>query len=280
KIGPLVVCVEPGLNPDGAEATLRMTLQLLEAEARARGARVLFARVDARDPELLRAVEREGFTLVDSVVTFHIVMDDAGQLRQDKKPGEYSYPTIAGRDQSFFDVSVHTSELASSGSLEVTIRSFEPSDLARLQHIAKFAFRHDHFHSDPRIPPKVADEVYVTWVKNSCQGRADAVLVAEEPGNLDGVSGFITCRLDRAVLNVAGIPHGIIELVAVSPEAQGRGIGVALVLGSLEWFARHGFRSVEVGTQSRNTQAMRLYHRCGFKCVAFSHTFHKWIAGP
>lgn len=278
KVGPLVACGEPGFDADSAEAMLRSTLQFLEAKARTCDARVLFARVDARDPQLARALELEGFALADSIATFHIVVDDAGQLRQDGKPGEGSTAKIAGLYQST-SASVPTRELAI-GSLRVAVRPFEPSDVARLQYIARSAFRHDHFHSDPRIPPAAADEVYVRWVKNSCQGRADAVLVAEEPGNPDGVSGFITCRVDQTVSAAAGIPHGVIELVAVSPEAQGKGIGVALVVGSLEWFARHGVRSIEVGTQSRNIQAMRLYQRCGFKCVAFSYTFHKWIAGP
>lgn len=279
KVGPLVACGEPGFDADSAEAMLRSTLQFLEAKARTCDARVLFARVDARDPQLARALELEGFTLADSIATFHIVVDDACQLRQDGKPGEGSTAKIAALYQSTSDTSVPTRELAI-GSLRVAVRPFEPSDVARLQYIARSAFRHDHFHSDPRIPPAAADEVYVRWVKDSCQGRADAVLVAEEPGNPGGVSGFITCRVDQAVSAAAGIPHGVIELVAVSPEVQGKGIGVALVVGSLEWFARHGVRSIEVGTQSRNIQAVRLYQRCGFKCVAFSYTFHKWIAGP
>lgn len=280
KVGPLVACGEPGFDPDSAEAMLRSTLQFLEAKARTCDARVLFARVDARNPQLARTLELEGFTLADSIATFHIVVDDAGQLRQDGKPGEGSTAKIAGLYQSTSDASVPTRELASVGSLRVAVRPFKPSDVARLQYIARSAFRHDHFHSDPRIPPAAADEVYVRWVKDSCQGRADAVLVAEEPGNPGGISGFITCRLDQAVSNVAGISHGIIELVAVAPGAQGKGIGVALVLASLAWFARHGVTSIEVGTQSKNLQAMRLYQRCGFKCVGFSYTFHKWIGSP
>jgi dTDP-4-amino-4,6-dideoxy-D-galactose acyltransferase len=138
-------------------------------------------------------------------------------------------------------------------------------DLPALRTIA-CAFRTGHFHADPRIGRERADSLYVRWVENSVAGRADAFLVVRAG---DGRPlGFITCRL--------GAAHGVIELVAVDPRARGQRVGSRLVAGALRWFAQAGAASVEVGTQVDNLAAVHLYQRAGFRCAAFSHTFHRW----
>lgn len=145
------------------------------------------------------------------------------------------------------------------------------ADLPALRRIA-CAFRTGHFHTDPRIGRAGADRLYVRWVESSLAGRADAVLVVR--GTDGGPLGFITCRLVQT--NAGSAPHGVIELVAVEPGAQGQRVGQRLVASALRWFARAGAASVEVGTQVDNLAALRLYQRAGFQCAAFSHTFHRW----
>jgi dTDP-4-amino-4,6-dideoxy-D-galactose acyltransferase len=142
-------------------------------------------------------------------------------------------------------------------------------DLPALRTIA-CAFRTGHFHADPRIGRERADGLYVRWVENSLAGRADAFLVVR--GEAGEPLGFITCRLGAGE---AG-PHGVIELVAVDPRAQGQRVGRRLVAAALRWFAQAGAASVEVGTQIDNLAAVRLYQGAGFRCAAFSHTFHRW----
>jgi dTDP-4-amino-4,6-dideoxy-D-galactose acyltransferase len=144
-------------------------------------------------------------------------------------------------------------------------------DLPALREIA-CAFRTGHFHADPRIGRARADALYVRWTENSLAGRADAFLVAR--GGDGRPLGFLTCRISAAADGQP--PHGVIELVAVDPRAQGQRVGRRLVDASLRWFARAGAGSVEVGTQVDNLAAVRLYQRAGFQCAAFSHTFHRW----
>lgn len=143
-------------------------------------------------------------------------------------------------------------------------------DLPALRLIAR-AFRTGHFHADPRIGRERADGLYVRWVENSLAGRADAFLVVR--GEEGRPLGFLTCRIATAE---GQAPHGVIELVAVDPRAQGRQVGRRLVDASLRWFAGAGAASVEVGTQADNLAAVHLYQRAGFRCAAFSHTFHRW----
>jgi ribosomal-protein-alanine N-acetyltransferase len=71
-----------------------------------------------------------------------------------------------------------------------------------------------------------------------------------------GVMGY-------AVTGRAG-GRGYLQRLAVDPEAQGRGIGSALVYDALGWLHRKGASLALVNTQERNTRALDLYERLGF----------------
>ncbi|NPV54614.1 MAG: GNAT family N-acetyltransferase [Firmicutes bacterium] len=279
RLGPMIACERTNSSAFKGEFILRSLVRYLEAEAREQRIRVLFARVDGRDIELVRTLELEGYILADSIVTLHMTIDAEGKLVRNIAACTGQAGVAMLQPKGIPEVLHHDQRAILSTRGIVSVRPFQPYDVQALRHIARCAFRHDHFHSDPLIHQSAADEVYVRWLQNSCDGRADTILVAEEPGNSPNPSGFITCRIDKTITTLTGIPHGVIELVAVSPEAQGKGVGTALVLRSLGWFAQQGVSSVEVGTQTRNLHAVRLYQKVGFRCVAFSHTFHKWLVG-
>jgi ribosomal protein S18 acetylase RimI-like enzyme len=57
---------------------------------------------------------------------------------------------------------------------------------------------------------------------------------------------------------------GYLQRLAVHPDAQGRGIGRALVVDALVWARRRGANSVLVNTQAGNRGALLLYQRMGF----------------
>src|SRR5690606_17116771 len=59
--------------------------------------------------------------------------------------------------------------------------------------------------------------------------------------------------------------RGYIQRLAVHPDEQRRGIGVALVADSLRWLRRRGVDHALVNTQERNTAAFSLYVHCGFE---------------
>ena len=58
---------------------------------------------------------------------------------------------------------------------------------------------------------------------------------------------------------------GHLARLAVRPEAQGRGVGVALVNDLLERGSRRGFTRLSVNTQSDNAVSMHLYRKLGFR---------------
>jgi dTDP-4-amino-4,6-dideoxy-D-galactose acyltransferase len=148
------------------------------------------------------------------------------------------------------------------------VRNATPADIARLRQIASAAHTSSRFYFDDRFPRERCDELYATWIERSCEGAADAVLVAEHGGV---VSGYLTCE-------TAG-PTGSIGLVGVSEEARGRGVGSRLVSAATEWFDAGGLARVRVVTQGRNVAAQALYQRHGFRTSAVQLWYHRWFPG-
>ncbi len=134
--------------------------------------------------------------------------------------------------------------------------------------IAHAAFSMDRLHRDPEISDDIADKVRRTWVLNNLRGRADATFI-ERVG--DGIAGFINCLLlaDAAV----------IDLIAVRPSNQGKGVGARLVRAALAHYA--GRRPLmRVGTQADNATSLKLYQRAGFREVRREITFHRIFGQP
>ncbi len=74
--------------------------------------------------------------------------------------------------------------------------------------------------------------------------------------NADDVAGYaLTGRAGTA---------GYLQRLAVRPDAQGQGVGRALVLDGLHWLRRHRVERVLVNTQLANARALNLYLGVGF----------------
>jgi dTDP-4-amino-4,6-dideoxy-D-galactose acyltransferase len=139
------------------------------------------------------------------------------------------------------------------------VRPFLDADLPVLEEIARQSHRDSRFYADPAFDRASCDELYATWIRRSCQGWADSVLVAlceELP------SGYITCG------------NHAIGLVAVAGHAQGRGLGRQLVRAAQTYFQSRDVASVTVVTQGRNRAARALYERCGFRVADAQHWYH------
>jgi len=170
--------------------------------------------------------------------------------------------------QSCEDLMKSTRNLSSS---DVVIRPSYSQDETELMDIARKAFTHDHFHRDTNFPKDRSDELFARWVYNCCHGMADVVLVANTHGKKP--AGFVTCKIETAGRS----KRGIIDLIAVSPLHQRRGIGERLVRGAVQWFVENGAQSVFVGTQADNLAAVRTYEKIGFRLVRTQLTLHRWF---
>jgi ribosomal protein S18 acetylase RimI-like enzyme len=81
------------------------------------------------------------------------------------------------------------------------------------------------------------------------------------------VMGTFTSHLcGYAITGFAG-DHGYLQRLAVEPEAQGTGLGRALVTDALAWLVDRGATGASVNTQEHNARALALYERLGFITV-------------
>ncbi|MFT5052086.1 MAG: ribosomal protein S18 acetylase RimI-like enzyme [Chlamydiales bacterium] len=129
------------------------------------------------------------------------------------------------------------------------------------------------FFEDPNIRDERARELYARWVQNAFRTPADEVLVARVDGR---PAGYVACQMEADEQG----PIGRIGLIGVSPQAQGAGLGNALIQSSIEWFRSHGAGRVRVVTQGRNEGALRLYTRAGFSPYKRSAWLHLWALRP
>ena len=74
-----------------------------------------------------------------------------------------------------------------------------------------------------------------------------------------GVTGFAIAG--------AGLGIGYLQRLAVSPRAEGQGVGGSLVAATLLWARRQGAASLLVNTQQNNARAKALYLKSGFQPV-------------
>jgi ribosomal protein S18 acetylase RimI-like enzyme len=144
------------------------------------------------------------------------------------------------------------------------VRAAGPADAERVLDIAGSSFRYSRFHLDPALENELADNVKREWARSYVEGsRGLELLVAETGGE---VSGFL------AVLETENAR--MIDLIAVASEAQGVGVGAALVTSFTARHASPG-RELRVGTQIANAASLRLYARHGFLPVTASYVLHR-----
>jgi len=151
------------------------------------------------------------------------------------------------------------------------VRSFVPEDKTQIETVAAAAFAgyHGHYHADPRLDPRKCDEGYVSWAVRSCTSKevATEVLVAEID---EKIVGFLTLRLNRPK-EVEGVLFG------VAPEAQGIGVGRALIVTGLESCKKQHAERMVISTQVTNVPVQRVWCRVGFEPAHSFYTFHKWF---
>jgi len=149
---------------------------------------------------------------------------------------------------------------------EPAVRPVREDDVARLRAIARSSHDDTRFYADERFPRERCDELYDTWIRRSCEGWADVVLVAERAGE---AAGYVSVHRRES--------SGSIGLIGVDEAWRGRGVGEALVRGALAWCADADLPRCTVVTQGRNVAAQRLFERCGFRTSAVDLWFHKWF---
>ncbi len=216
--------------------TLTILPQVMDF-CRAEQVQFLIARCSTQDLTAAQAMERLGFSLMDTLVYYR--RDLAQQPLPERRP--------------------------------VPIRPAMLVDVEAVCQIARQAFRGygGHYHADPRLERAACDDLYVDWAVRSCSQTdlADEVLIAEREGE----------RLGFLTLKVLETQDADGKLFAVAPDAQGCGIGQALLIEGLHWCGKHGMQGMVISTQITNLASQISWVRVGLVPYHSFYTFHKWF---
>jgi ribosomal protein S18 acetylase RimI-like enzyme len=146
----------------------------------------------------------------------------------------------------------------------VTIRTYQPQDLSRIQEITVNSF--EQVSIDRNIEQQFGFVNGRDWkerkardVAADCDVQPDGVFVAEEEG---AVAGYVTTRLDHFT-GIGRIPN-----LAVDERFRGKGIGTALIEHAVQWMRQQGMDMAKIETLDQNDRGQALYPRCGFREVA------------
>lgn len=150
---------------------------------------------------------------------------------------------------------------------KVLIRSALSDDISALEAIARKSYDSTRFHFDQHFPKEKSDALYEIWIRRSCEGYDDRVLVVEVEKQ---AAGYITLKL-------LGNGQGQIGLIGVSNEIRGQGIGKSLIYAAFDWCKRNEVDKMFVVTQGRNIIGQNLYQKCGFTTKTVQIWYHKWL---
>ncbi len=145
------------------------------------------------------------------------------------------------------------------------VRRASVADLERLRPLARSSFHQSRFFVDPRFPRAAVEDLFTIWVDRDVVDPRGLAVVVEKDGEL---AGFATGLVDET--------GGRIQLVAVSENARGAGVGKAAVQALLSGFMEGGSERISVVTQGRNAGAIRLYETTGFRMLSIQLWFHRW----
>lgn len=124
---------------------------------------------------------------------------------------------------------------------EFRVRRYRPQDLEEVLRVDEAAF-------DPFWK---LDAWNVRSISRYCD--LNSFLVAE---GREGLEGYCIAGTNRY--------SGFIQRLAVRPEQQGQGLGMALLQRQAAWMRGKGARVFLVNTQEENVTAQRLYREAGF----------------
>jgi RimJ/RimL family protein N-acetyltransferase len=237
----------------GAESERLRTADALLAAVteamRERGIRHLNIKVDTDDLKVVVAAEKQGFFLVDPLVTYVDVASRPPAPRPEKDPA--LVVTTCRKDQ--FD-------------------QFKPEELEPLASFMRKAYRVDRFHADPRLPAERSHEVYVEWFWNIFNGEwADGVHVIRKEGR---IVGFLGLQFFKEIQDLYGVKIAGRGLSAVLPEARG-GYSVLVEASNTQCPMPHEFG--EFDTPIQNYPVINVWIRQGLYFLRCKYTLHRWL---
>lgn len=138
------------------------------------------------------------------------------------------------------------------------VRAAGEGDAELVEELAAELSAYSRFRADPRFDGERVAEMYRVWARRDL--AEGAVVLAE------GGSAFVAASREGDETRL--------DLVYVSPESSGRGLGAALAQEALRLLDTP--RALVV-TQAGNVPALRLYESLGFRARSAAILLHLWL---
>ena len=147
----------------------------------------------------------------------------------------------------------------------ITIRSAHADDLA---FILSLTPRFHDFELPAWLTAAQLDQVNQRTLSANISAPAPgaAMLIAQDAAGV--ALGFIHLQTETDYFS--GQPQGYISDIAVAAEAEGRGVGQALMQAAETWTRAQGYRLLALHVFAQNARARRFYARLGFSETVIS----------
>lgn len=148
---------------------------------------------------------------------------------------------------------------------EITIYSSTKAN-KKLVELAIQSGKFSRFKLDKNFENASFEKLYTQWIENSVSKKsANIVLIF---GSKKQPKGFITIAFKGTFAQIG--------LIAVDENEQNQGIGKALIDAATTYVVQNNFTTLQVITQTINTDACRFYEGCGFVKINEIYTHHYW----
>ena len=157
-----------------------------------------------------------------------------------------------------------------------SFRPHRPDDTEALISLARRVYTPipDRFHADPHLPTDLCDELYASWLRNSCSGEAaDYISVIDVAGE---VVGYGTLRYLNDQNGQCNKRLGQFILGAIDPEHRQRGLYDDMMRSLLVWLNDQQADIAIVGTQTNNIATQTGLVRMGWRPVCSALSLHLW----
>ncbi|MFE1170167.1 GNAT family N-acetyltransferase [Nocardiopsis sp. NPDC058789] len=156
--------------------------------------------------------------------------------------------------------------------MEIRIRPYEPGDRDAVVDLALRAWEPAHTALARTLGPSLHRRVHGDWRRSHARDVGEDLDSAEAAAWVavtDRVAGFVTVRLDRA----GGT--GLVHLLGVHPDQQGRGTGTALTEFAVERIREEGMAVavIRTGGDDAHAPARAVYERAGFVAAPVVHYY-------
>ncbi len=139
----------------------------------------------------------------------------------------------------------------------------EPNDL--LCEMIENNIIHSKFYNDPAIGLEKGKQLYASWVRNSFQSPQKWFVTAYDNNT---PIGFILCHFEDQVCTI--------ELIVVEKKQKDKKIGTRMIGRLTAYCAKNGIKTICVGTQADNINAIAFYVKSGFFVIGTNSNYHLW----